>query len=81
MTHILRHTFSILEATKNSEYQALSDEQKQTYAVIISAGKVTIDPESKVYNSLVAMFGVDSVTITNINLLYPTPQTNIPEEE
>lgn len=80
MGTILRNTFLILEATKVSERSALSDDQKEIYNLIISAGKVSIDADSKVYKALLAMFGADSVTMETINNLYPTPETNIPEE-
>ena len=81
MATILRNTFWLIEATKQSEYAALSDAQKAVYGIIISAGKVSIDEKSKVYGSLLSMFGADSETMTNINALYPTPETNIPEED
>jgi len=81
MHKIVRNTYKIIEATKTTEYNALTDNQKATYALIISAGKVCIDSESKTYKAMAAMFGAESVTMTAIDLLYPTPQTNIPEEE
>jgi hypothetical protein len=81
MYKIIRHTYRIVEATKLSEYNTLTDDHKSRYALIISAGRVCIDAESKTYKALVAMFGAESATMTAIDLLYPTPQTNIPEEE
>jgi len=81
MSWIIRNTYRIIEATKTSEYNALTDESKSVYALIISAGKVCIDSDSKIYKALSNMFGAESETMTAINLLYPPPQTNIPEED
>ena len=80
MDTILRSTYKIIEATDSSEFNALTDNQKDVYKMIISAGRVDISEQSVVYQKLLAFFGAESTTMVGVDSLYPTPQTNIPEE-
>jgi len=81
MDTILRSTYKIIEATDIAEYNALTDNQKELYRLFISAGKVSIAEDTTVYTTLQTFFGAESNTMAGIDALYPTPQTNIPEEE
>jgi len=76
-------TYRILDVTKASEYQALSDNDKALYNLFISAGTVNLEENSIVQKKLWNMFGENTETGQRLrdplNLFVLIPQQ--PEEE
>lgn len=62
-------THEIVEATKVSEYNALSSANKERYKLIISAGAVDLSEGTKVRLALWAMFGEGTETRANLEAL------------
>ena len=68
----LRKTYKIIEATDQTEYNALSDNNKDRYALIISAGRVDFEEGTIVKATLWAMFGEGTTTRANLEALEPS---------
>ena len=58
----------IIEALDPTEYGALTDNQKETVRLIVSAGKVDMTDGSAVWGALKATFGDQSTTWANLML-------------
>lgn len=74
------HTYMIIEATDASEYNALTDNQKAAYNLIISAGRVSLAEETQIRTRLFNLFGEGTTTRANLEALI-TALTPIIEEE
>lgn len=68
----LQKTYRIIEATKASEYVALSDANKDAYRIIISAGIVDFSEDSNVRKALWSMFEEGTDTRAALEALYPS---------
>lgn len=73
-------TWRIIECTKPSEFNDLTDKQKDWYRIIISAVTVNLDEGSRAYKHLWEMFPEDTVTgaalrdpTNGLTPLSPTP--------
>ena len=65
----LRKTYKIIEATVPAEYNALSDNNKDRYNLIISAALIDFSEGTIVKGALWAMFGEETTTRANLELL------------
>jgi len=61
-----RNTSSILACIVPSEYNALSDANKEAFKMIISCGSINIVEGSTLRDRLLAMFGEESTTYANL---------------
>ena len=68
----LRKTYKIIEATVPAEYNALSDNNKDRYKLIISAAIIDFSEGTTVKNALWAMFGEGTTTRVNLEALEPS---------
>ena len=75
-------TWRIIECTKTSEFNDLTDKQKEWYKTIISAVTVDLGEDSKAHNHLWSMFPENTVTGAALrdpaNGLAPLPFTPNP---
>ena len=68
----LRRTHRILDATDSTEYNNLSDSNKEAYGLIISCGYVDLAVDSPTRIKLWNMFGEGTTTRTNLEDLLPS---------
>lgn len=66
MSVVRASAYKILEITDSSEYNALSDANKEAYKMIISCGSADIATGTVLRTKLDNMFGEGSVTHTNL---------------
>lgn len=59
---MIGETFRIIECTKPSEFEDLTDKQKDWYRTIISAVQVNLDESSRAHKHLWEMFPEGTVT-------------------
>lgn len=69
MAEFLRESYRIIEATELGEWKQLDEEGKQRYALIVSAGQVDMADGSKARSTLWNLFGGNSTTRANLELL------------
>jgi DnaJ-class molecular chaperone len=60
------YTYQIVEATVDSEYNALTESQKNIYKMIISVGVVDFSEGSQVRTKLLDIFGEETTTRNNL---------------
>jgi len=63
------HTYKILALTDASEYNALSDANKDAYRMIISCGKARLIEGADLLDKLYNMFGEGTTTRDNLEAL------------
>jgi len=69
----LRKTYRIIEATVPAEYNELSDNNKDRYKLIISAGLIDFSDDTTVKSALWAMFPEGTDTRVNLEALESPP--------
>jgi hypothetical protein len=74
----LNKTCLLIEAVDSTEYNNLSDANKDRFALIVSAGLVDLTEGSNAVNALWAMFDEESASRAAIQELFHTPTE--PEE-
>jgi hypothetical protein len=74
----LKNTSAILECIKPSEYNALSDANKEVFKIIISCGAINIAPGGKLRERLLTMFGEESDSYNALMASMGTEPPDIP---
>jgi hypothetical protein len=76
-------SYRIIDCTKNSEFQNLSDNHKEWYKIFVSAGRLNLSAGSFARDKLWVMFPEDTETGAKLrdytNGLTPPPYTPNPE--
>lgn len=75
----LKNTSALLECVKASEYNALSDANKEAFKMIISCGAINIAAGGKLRARLLNMFGEESDTYAALLVSMGTEPPDIPD--
>lgn len=60
------HSYKVFEATDLTEYNALTDAQKERYQLILGMGQVDLNDGSNAFDLLKGMFGPSTTTRANL---------------